>query len=89
MVTTVISFPDRVREILERNFSNADINLDRSSGTERLSGYIIWSGFNKVEQLDRQRLIYNTLRDELQADAAKISIILAYSPEEWEAMHEE
>ena len=37
MVTTVISFPDRVREILERNFSNADINLDRSSGTERLS----------------------------------------------------
>lgn len=89
MVNTITDFSAQVHDALDRRFSGAKIHVSRFSEGDRLNGYIIWSGFDEVEQLDRQRRVYAALREELQADAAKISIILAYSPDEWEAMHEE
>ena len=51
-----------------------------------MSGQIVWRGFEGREQIERQRDVYNVLRDELAEQEQGISIILAYTPHEVEAM---
>ena len=78
--------PGRVKEILERHFDGAAVKVDRFSGARKVSGQIVWKRFEDQEQIDRQRAVYNVLRDELGADARGVSIILAYTPHEVKMM---
>ena len=89
MANVEINFKAHVEHILRNHFQGADVDVDRFNGAERVSGHIIWRGFDELDQVDRQRQIYQVLRQELGPEAAQISIILAYSPQEWAVMHED
>ena len=77
---------ERLRQILETAFPGAKINLERIPGSERMSGYIAWDGFEDWEQMDRQEAIWKALREHLGAGAPGVSIILSYTPREMELM---
>ncbi len=89
MANVGVNVAQHVQHILSRRFHGAQVEADRFNGAERISGHIVWEGFNDLDQVDRQRQIYQVLRQELGPEATQISIILAYSPEEWAAMHED
>ncbi|MDQ2732718.1 MAG: hypothetical protein M3Y56_13755 [Armatimonadota bacterium] len=77
---------DRVAIILEQCFPGSDVNVGRFYGAERVHGRIIWSGFEDLDDVDRQHAIHKALRKSLGADVRGISIILGYTPREIELM---
>lgn len=71
----------QVTYILQQAFQGMDVELfEMSSG--RLSGTVIWDGFEGQEQGDRQHLIRKTLKEALGAQVQEVSILLAYTPRE-------
>lgn len=81
------SFPAYVKNVLVTNFGN-HLEVSRESGEERVSGYLVWDGFNDLEPIDRQHLVREVLRRELRAEVQGVSIILTYTPKEFEIMSE-
>ena len=77
---------DRVSQLLVSRFPGAVVEVGRFHGAERVHGHILWDGFDDVEQFERQRQIYEALQEGLGADAMQVSIILAYTPFEYELM---
>jgi hypothetical protein len=76
----------RAQDVLARRFPGATIELGFFHGARRAHGHMLWAGFEDMEQIDRQQAVYNALRDELGPDAASVSIILTYTPDEFELM---
>ncbi len=75
----------QVTQILEQAFQGMNVELfEMSSG--RLSGTIIWDGFDGQEQGDRQHLVREVLKEALGAQVQEVSILLAYTPHEMSAM---
>lgn len=67
--------------VLKAEFPKADISLDQP-GT-KVSGLIVWQGFEGLEQVDRQSRLWKTLRSSLSRDEQlKISAILTMAPVE-------
>ena len=89
MANVGIDFAQHVKSVLAGSFPGAQIDVDRFGGSERVGGHIIWQGFEDLDQVDRQRQVYQTLRRGLGAETTHISLILAYSPQEWAIMHED
>ncbi len=81
-----MDFAKHVAHLLEQQYPDAQVDVDFAYGAEKLSGYIVWSGFDGLEQIDRQRLIANRLRTLLGRDAQRISTILTYTPHEFQVM---
>lgn len=77
---------DRVATILKQRFPGANVNVGRFYGAERVNGQIVWSGFDDLDDLERQKAIHAALLKGLGADAQGISIILGYTPREIELM---
>ena len=78
----------RVTEILEKRFPGAHVNAGRFYGAQKVSGQILWDGFEELDSVDRQGQVYDAL-DELGEDRRGVSIILAYTPREWNLMGDE
>ena len=51
----------QVTQILEQEFPGIDVELEEASGG-RLSGRIVWNGFAKQDQADRQRRVRAVLK---------------------------
>lgn len=75
-----------VKEYLERRFagSHADVYTDEPAG--RVMGTIVWDKWEEREQLQRQQEVWEALRDHFQAAAQNISLILAYTPHEYDTL---
>ena len=86
MANTTVNFSKRVRDVLNENFSGAQVSVEDYDGEERVGGYILWDGFDDQEAIDRQLAIFKVLRDKLGAEAQRVSLIFAYTPREWEIM---
>ena len=67
--------------ILDRAFQGTDVDLDEAS-SRRLSGTVIWDGFEDQEQGDRQDLVRNALKEALGAEVQQVGILLTYTPRE-------
>ena len=89
MADVAINLGGQVVSILREHFPGAEVDADRYYGAERVSGHIRWAGFEGMEPLLRQRFIFKALRESLGPEARGVSIILAYTPREWELMGEE
>lgn len=75
----------RVTRVLESAFKDVDVNLEvMPSG--RISGTVIWAGFDKLDDIERQRMIRDLLQRELGPEAVMVGVLLAYTPDELEAM---
>ena len=79
----------RVQNVLARRFPGAEMYVDRFFDAVRINGQIIWQGFDDVKQIDRQRAISRALDEELGPESDNVSVILAYTPTEWQAMGED
>jgi len=73
---------DRVKQALP----GAEVDVGLFAGAERINGMISWDGFEDQEMIERQTAIWQVLRAKLGEDAARVSIILTYTPPELELM---
>lgn len=84
-----IDIAKKVRAVLAETYPGAVINVDRFYGAKRVNGQILWDSFEGMSTEERQNHLYDTLDAKLGEDRRGVSIILAYTPREWELMGEE
>ena len=77
---------EKVKALLQERFPGADMDVEASPYSEKVSGYLVWNGFEDLEQIDRQDLVISWLRQQLGAEARHVSVILTYSPNEYHMM---
>lgn len=77
---------EEVERVLRDHFTNANVNVEINPGAEYVSGYLTTSDFVGVEHIDRQKMVRDLLRKTLKKKAEGVSIILAYTPDEYAAM---
>jgi len=78
---------EQINDILHHNFDGAQVvNLGRNTTAERITGTVLWEGFDGHDFLWRQNRIFRVLRRELGAQATIISHIFTYTPNEYEQM---
>lgn len=77
---------EEVINILQARFPDAVIRLEKDDDSEYINGNIVWAGFRDVSFLERQRLVYNPLRDALGDRAQQVSMVFTYTPNEYEQL---
>jgi acid stress-induced BolA-like protein IbaG/YrbA len=79
----------RLRQALEEKFPDAETELERFPGTKKIGGYLIWDGFEGFDQLERQQLLSNALRESLGDDyRSRVTTIFTLTPAENMVMRE-
>ena len=77
----------RVKQALEQRFVGANAEgVTWEPSTERIGGLLLWEGFAGLEHRERQKRVWNFLRQDFDAEAAHVSLIFAYTPHEYEVM---
>ena len=72
----------RLRQLLERVFPGATVELEVAA-PEKVGGFLIWNGFDQVDQVERQRRLWTAIRGELsREDQLRITAILTLTPDE-------
>lgn len=75
----------QVTQILQNHFQGMTCDLYQLPGS-RVSGRIVWSGFEEQDQADRQHAVREWLKQELGAEVQQVGVLLTYTPDELEAM---
>jgi hypothetical protein len=75
-----------VRESIGRRFPGAEIHVDWNPEIAKVTGYVLWDGFERKKFITRQRLLFGGIRKDLGDDAQHVSIIFAHTPNEYEVM---
>ncbi|MCK4515194.1 MAG: hypothetical protein KAU31_08050 [Spirochaetaceae bacterium] len=74
---------NQLRTLLLAEFPDAEVVLEQASPTEKVGGFLIWSGFDGMEQIDRQQRLAAVIRSKLsRADQLRITAILTVTPDE-------
>jgi hypothetical protein len=80
-------FIQQLTEILKEEFPGSNPELKHASPLQKVGGYLIWNGFDGMEQIDRQRRLGAAIRKRLSiSEQVKITTILTLTPEEAELM---
>ena len=77
----------QVERALQQIYPQSQISVDQAYGAEKVSGYVVWNGFEGQSIEDRQTAIYRNLRDALGEQARFISLIFTYTPHEFALMN--
>jgi hypothetical protein len=73
----------RLYELLHAQFANSELTLEQVPGLQRVGGLLAWEGFEGLEQMDRQRHLWQVLRASLPPeDQLRITAILTMTPAE-------
>lgn len=73
----------KLRKILKTQFVGAEPELEQAGPLDKIGGYLIWRGFEGVEQLDRQRQLNRAIRERLSVEEQlHITTILTVTPDE-------
>ena len=82
-------FIQRLTALLKQNFPGAEIELERARPAPRVGGFLIWDGFERMDQTKRQTHVWQVLRESLSAeDQGRITAILTVTPAEISVMRE-
>ncbi len=74
---------NRLRRIMRLRFPGCTPELEHARPLRKVGGFLIWRGFQGVEQIDRQRRLAQALGEELTDDErARVTTILAVTPDE-------
>jgi len=80
----------KVAEVLQREFPGSTPELEQARPLQKVGGYLIWSGFEGVEQIDRQRQLTGAIKRNLPAhEQLLVTTILTMTPQESELMRTE
>jgi len=82
-----MEFEEKVKQLLEAHYKEAEVEVDFAYGAVKLNGYVISPDFEGKEILERQKEIYGYLKREIGAEAKRISIIFTYTPREFALMN--
>jgi hypothetical protein len=75
---------DKVRGVLSAEFSGADVRLEPVQGNGRVWGFLIWPGWEGLDQIDRVGRVWDVLRSRLTPDEVRqVSAILTMTPDEY------
>jgi len=70
--------------MLRQEFPKCEFELERKGG-DRVGGFLIWNGFEGLEQIDRQRKVSAVLKQKLSvAERQHVSALLTMTPDEME-----
>ena len=76
-------------ELFSQQFPGSLAELEQARPLRKVGGYLIWDGFEDVEQLDRQRQLGRVLRANLNSsEQSKVTTILTLTPAEAAVMRE-
>ena len=74
---------NRLSSLLLEEFPKAEVVLEQASPAEKVGGFLIWSGFDGMEQIDRQQRLSGVIRSKLpREDQLRITAILTVTPDE-------
>lgn len=74
---------NRLRTILAQEFQGSEPELEIAAPAAKVGGFLIWSGFEGVEQIDRQTQLWDVLRSKLtRPEQLRITAILTLTPDE-------
>lgn len=80
---------DKIRRVLASKFPGSTPELDQAKPLKKVGGFLIWAGFDGMEQIKRQRALSRALREGLTPkELALVTTILTITPGEAEAMRE-
>ena len=76
----------KVKDAVQSAFPDVEADVDYSRRSGKVSGVLVWQGFDSLDQLDRQKKLWDVLRSKLGPDATKVSFIFTYTQREHKAM---
>lgn len=84
---------ERLKKELEawfpEQFPGVEVSIDLGRPGTKLSGIVAWEGFDGLEPIDRQSLLWKKIRAHFsREDQLRISILITLSPAEY-AVHRE
>jgi hypothetical protein len=72
-----------VKNILTREFADATVELEQAHPAKKLGGSLVWSGFEGMEQIERQDRLWKALEKGLAKDEQlQITLLLTLTPRE-------
>lgn len=81
---------EKVAAVIESGLPGATTDLEIVPQSEKLSGYVVWEEFAGESQRERQKTLWNILRQSLDADEqGALSAILTLSPAEMRSLRDE
>lgn len=76
-----------LEEWLPQDFPGAKVEIDPLRRGYKISGIIVWQGFDGLEPLDRYNLLWQTIRIHFsQEDQLRITMVIPLTPAEY-AVH--
>lgn len=75
-----------LEELMRERFPGSKIRWYEDSELSRPAGTLLWSGFDGVPQLERQRQVSAVLRDRLGERRHEVGIIFTLTPLEHEVV---
>lgn len=88
-VETMVKTPivAQVWQALDNMFPSAQIVVDQQDEADKVSGYVVWEGFEGQDIVERQTALYPRLKDALGEQARSVSLIFTYTPHEFALMN--
>jgi len=78
---------ERVQAFLKSRFPGMEFDFGPlDTGGRRLSGVLIWQGFEDLDVAAQQDVIWNALRQEFGSETVEISTLVTMTPEQFEAL---
>jgi hypothetical protein len=73
----------RVKDILAKEFGDATVELEQAQPARKVAGSLVWSGFEGMEQIERQDRLWKAIEKGLAKDEQlQITLILTLTPRE-------
>ena len=75
---------ERVRQAVVDAFPGCDPRLEWDDGLQKVVGVVLWDDFEKLDHVTRQRKLWSVLKKALGPNAQQVSLLLTYTPHEYE-----
>jgi hypothetical protein len=73
----------KVKKLLTERFKSAEIELEPLSSGTKITGTIVWKGFARFDELERQEMLWRLFDRALSQDERrKLSLIVTATPKE-------
>ena len=79
------AFIRKLKKLLKQDFPGSEFEFELP-GPGRLGGLLTWAGFEGMEHIERQRMVWKTLREKLaEEEYFRIAGLLSLTPDEMTA----
>lgn len=76
--------PDVIRQMIENGLPDADVHVEGDGA--HFTAVVVSPSFTGKSRLQKQQMVYDTVREQLLDGSLHALSIKAFSPAEWDAM---